>query len=124
MKSTAWWIGCGRTSGRGWASECDVAFANRPISCHIATESGAIRGFACYDSTGRGLFGPIGVALEARGRGIGRGLLLSCLHAMSAAGYAYAVVAGVEAAEFYQRTVGATEIPGSTPGIYRDRLAT
>ncbi len=110
--------------GRGWASECDVAFANRPISCHVATENGAIRGFACYDSTGRGLFGPVGVALEARGRGIGRGLLLSCLHAMSAAGYAYAVVAGVEAAEFYQRTVGATEIPGSTPGIYRDRLAT
>ena len=70
------------------------------------------QGFACYDSTGRGLFGPIGVAREARGRGIGRGLLLSCLHAMSAAGYAYAVVAGVEAAEFYQRTVGATEIPG------------
>lgn len=108
--------------GAGWASECDVAFANRLISCHIATQGGRILGFACYDSTCRGMFGPIGVADGARGRGIGRGLLLSSLHAMAAAGYAYAVVGGAGSTEFYQRVVDATEIPGSDPGIYVDRL--
>jgi len=108
--------------GAGWASECDVAFANRPISCHIATQGGRILGFACYDSTRRGMFGPIGVAEGARGRGIGRGLLLATLHGMAAVGYAYAVVGGAGSADFYQRVVGATEIPGSDPGIYVDRL--
>jgi GNAT superfamily N-acetyltransferase len=108
--------------GPGWASECDVAFANWPISCCIATQAGAIVGFACYDSTCRGFFGPIGVADAVRGRGVGRALLLSCLRAMAAAGYAYAIVGGVDSPEFYARTVGAIEIPGSTPGVYRDRL--
>jgi hypothetical protein len=108
--------------GSAWASECDVAFANRPISCHIATHGGEIAGFACYDSTCRGFFGPIGVREDVRGNGIGRTLVLSCLRAMAAAGYAYAIVGGVESPEFYTKTVGAIEIPGSAPGIYRDRL--
>jgi GNAT superfamily N-acetyltransferase len=108
--------------GEGWASECDVAFANRPIACHIAIEQGEMLGFACYDATCRGFFGPLGVADAARRRGIGRALLLSTLHAMSAAGYAYAIVGGAGDVDFYAQTVGAIEIPGSIPGIYRDRL--
>ena len=101
----------------GWASECDVAFANRPISCHIATESGIILGFACYDSTSRGMFGPIGVVESARGQGIGRSLLLSSLYSMVTAGYAYAVIGGAGSVEFYQRVVNVIEIPDSSPGI-------
>ncbi len=109
--------------GNGWSSECDVAFGNRPISCHIATQDGAILGFACYDSAARGMFGPLGVREEARGQGIGRGLLLSCLHAMKAMGYAYAIIGGAGAVEFYRRVVDVIEIPDSTPGIYVDRLS-
>jgi GNAT superfamily N-acetyltransferase len=108
--------------GPGWAGECDVAFANQPISCYIATEQGLIRGFACYDSTCKDFFGPMGVLEANRGSGIGAALLLSCLHAMSAQGYAYAIVGGVGPGEFYARTVGAVPIAGSTPGIYRDGL--
>jgi GNAT superfamily N-acetyltransferase len=108
--------------GEAWASECEVAFANQPISCQVATQQGEILGFACYDATARGLFGPIGVAENMRRRGIGRALLLHTLRAMSAMGYAYAIVGGAGDADFYARTVGATEIPGSTPGLYRDRL--
>ncbi len=106
----------------GWASECDVAFSNQPISCHIATENGAILGFACYDSTSRGMFGPVGVAESARGQGIGRDLLISSLYSMRAVGYAYAVIGGASSVEFYQRVVNAIEIPDSIPGIYIDRL--
>src|SRR5437879_614869 len=82
------------TFGEGWAGECDVSFANRPISCFIASRRGALAGFACYDSTCRDYFGPVGVAEEARGRGIGNALLLACLHAMRTLGYAYAIVGG------------------------------
>lgn len=108
--------------GEGWASEADVAFGNRPISCFVATVDGNLQGFACYDATCRGFFGPLGVAEGARKRGIGRALLLAALRAMACAGYAYAVVGGVDAPGFYVEAVGAVEIPGSTPGIYRDRL--
>ena len=108
--------------GVRWASECDVAFSNRPISCHIATEHGSILGFSCHDSTSRGMAGPLGVLESARGRGIGRGLLLCSLHAMVAMGYAYAVIGGAGSVEFYRRVVSVIEIPDSSPGIYMDRL--
>jgi GNAT superfamily N-acetyltransferase len=111
-----------RHFGDPWAGECDAAFGNRPVSCFIATENGAIAGFACYDSTCRDFFGPAGVADHARGRGIGGALLLSCLHAMAAIGYAYAIIGGAGSVEFYRRAVAAIEIEGSSPGIYRDRL--
>ncbi len=104
----------------GWASECDIAFSSRPISCFIATENDKVVGFACFDCTCRNFFGPMGVIEYARDRGIGRALLLACLHAMAASGYAYAIIGGVDATEFYEKTVGAIPIPGSSPGIYRD----
>jgi GNAT superfamily N-acetyltransferase len=109
--------------GDAWASECDVAFGNRPIACFIATVEGSIAGFACYDSTCRGFFGPVGVAADRRGRGIGKALLLACLDTMRTLGYGYAIVGGAGDVEFYRRAVGATPIEGSSPGIYRDRLA-
>ncbi|RJR20272.1 MAG: N-acetyltransferase [Nitrospiraceae bacterium] len=110
------------TFGDGWAGECDVSFSSRPISCFIATENKRIIGFACYETTAKDFFGPIGVSEHFRDRGIGKALLLSCLHAMSHIGYAYAVIGGVESAGFYKKVAGAIEIPGSSPGIYRDRL--
>ena len=106
----------------GWASECDIAFSSRPISCFIATENGSVVSFACFDCTCRNFFGPMGVIEYARGRGIGKALLLACLHAMAASGFAYAIVGGVDVTDFYEKTVGAIPIPGSSPGIYRDRL--
>ncbi len=108
--------------GPAWASECDVAFANRPISCYIATQSRGDRGLRMLRQHLPRLLRPDRRSEAMRGHGIGRALLLSCLRAMAAAGYAYAIVGGVRLSEFYARTVGAIEIPGSTPGIYRDRL--
>lgn len=105
-----------------WASECDVAFSSHPVSCYLATREGEIIGFGCYDSTCKNFFGPTGVVEDARGRGIGTAILLTCLGAMHAAGYAYAIIGGVGPKEFYAKAVGATVIPGSTPGIYRDFL--
>src|SRR5438270_2361432 len=65
-----------------WASECEIAMAHSPVGCFIATQNQRLLGFACYDATLKGFFGPTAVAAEARGRGIGRALLLAALHAM------------------------------------------
>lgn len=112
-----------RTFGAGWASECDVAFSNRPVSCLVATGGGEIVGFCSYESACKNFFGPMGVAESHRGQGIGKALTLSCLEAMADMGYAYAIIGGVGPADFYTKVAGAVEIEGSSPGIYRDRLA-
>jgi hypothetical protein len=108
--------------GDGWGAECEVAFATRPPSCFVAIEGDVLIGFACHDCTRRNFFGPTGVAGNARRRGVGTTLLLSCLHAMAERGYAYAIIGGLGPSAFYAKTVGAMPIEGSTPGIYDFRL--
>lgn len=114
------WVACHFSAG--WASEAEVALANRPVSLFVAIDAGALLGFCCYDATALGFVGPIGVAEEARGSGVGAALLLACLHDMRTMGYGYAIAGAVGAPEFFRRVAGATEIEGSTPGIYRGML--
>jgi GNAT superfamily N-acetyltransferase len=102
----------------GWADECAAAFARQPIACFVAVEGAAVCGVACYDAACRNFFGPELVAPDRRGRGIGRALLLSALHAMRADGYAYAIIGWADSVDFYRRAVGAVVIDGSSPGIY------
>lgn len=108
----------------GWASEARAALANRPVSLFIAVpdQPAALLGFCCYDTTARGFVGPIGVLPEARRTGVGAALLRGCLADMRTLGYAYAIAGHVGAPEFFRRAAGATEIEGSTPGIYRGML--
>ncbi len=105
-----------------WVSEIEVALTRQPVSCFIATRDKAILGFACYETTMRGFFGPTGVEEAARGMGIGKALLHKSLEAMRDIGYAYAVIGGVGPREFYEKACGATVIEGSDPGIYGDIL--
>jgi hypothetical protein len=105
-----------------WASEIDMALANRPISCFIAIQNQAMIGFACYDATALGFFGPTGVAEACRGKGTGKALLLACMLDMKLKGYGYAVIGAVGPAAFYEKVVGAIEIPNSTPSIWRNWL--
>lgn len=110
--------------GSPWAGECEVALSRVPVSCHIATRDGELLGFACFDATARGMFGPTGTDEKARGLGVGAALLVASLAAMREAGYAYAVIGGVgeHVRGFYQKVVAAVEIADSEPGIYRDRI--
>ncbi len=105
-----------------WAGETDAAFANRPRSCFVAIKQALIVGFACYDATALGFFGPIGVDRRHRRKGTGTALLMACLLDMKLKGYGYAIVGAVKDTDFYINTVGAQEIAGSTPGIYRTRV--
>lgn len=111
------------TFGAAWASEARVALANRPPTLLMALrDDGALAGFACYDATARGMFGPIGVLASERRRKVGAALLLHALLDMRAAGYAYAAVGHVGEPVFFAQVAGATEIAGSSPGLYRDML--
>ncbi|HEY8172735.1 MAG TPA: GNAT family N-acetyltransferase [Dehalococcoidia bacterium] len=107
--------------GENWASEADLSFSTgHPISAFVAMKDGHIVGFAAFESTRRGFFGPTGVREDLRGNGAGAVLLLRCLEAMQQIGYAYAVIGGVGPARFYELVCGATVIDGSDPGVYGD----
>lgn len=108
--------------GQGWADECACSFARQPVSCFIALDRGRLCGFGCYEATAPNYFGPTGVQESDRKRGIGKALLLACLHALRAMGYGYAIIGGAGPVDFYAKAVGATVIEGSSPGIYRDGI--
>ncbi len=108
----------------GWADEISAGFARQPISVFVATIDRQLAGFAAYECTRRGFFGPTGVVPMAQGKGIGKALLLASLEAMREMGYVYAIIGAAGPVRFYQKTVGAIIIPDSEPGIYTDLLKT
>lgn len=100
----------------GWVLETEYALSQSPISCFIATEGTQLVGFACYDTSAKGFFGPIGVSEEMRGKRIGQALLLRTLEAMRETGYGYAIIGWVDDAQvFYEKCVRAVYIPGGEP---------
>ena len=102
-----------------WAAEAGLAFCGHPITAFVATVEGRIAGFAVYECSRRGFFGPTGVREDLRGRGLGAALLFRCLEAMRDLGYAYAVIGGVGPQAYYEKVCGAFVILGSEMGIYR-----
>jgi len=101
---------------KNWVYEVEHALMDEMSKCFIATENGKILGFACYDSSAKGFFGPIGVLPERRGEHIGQKLLVRTLNAMWEYGYGYAIIGWVSEAEhFYRKTVGAEYIKGGNP---------
>lgn len=106
-----------------WSSECDVAFANQPISCFIAVRGENLIGFACYDVIAKSFFGPLGVIEKEQKKGIGKALLIRSLLSMRELGYGYAIIGSVGKQDaFYRKTVQAELIANSSPGIYVDLL--
>lgn len=97
-----------------WVRECEEAFSNEEITCYLARRDGQIIGFACYDATAKGYFGPVGLLPEGKKKGVGRKLLYTVLQRMQEAGYGYAVIGWAkEAAGFYEKALRVWEIPDS-----------
>ena len=107
---------------QSWADEISIGFARQPISVFIATIDRELVGFAAYECTRRGYFGPTGVVPAAQSKGVGKALLLSSLWALREMGYVYAIIGAAGPVRFYQKAVGAIIIPDSEPGIYTDSL--
>ena len=101
---------------KNWVYEVEHALMEEVSKCFIATEKGKLVGFACFDSSAKGFFGPIGVRPDHRGENIGQALLVRTLNAMREYGYGYAIIGWVSEAEnFYRKTVGAEYIKGGNP---------
>jgi predicted N-acetyltransferase YhbS len=105
-----------------WADEISVAYATKPVSLFIAVAETEVIGFAAYECTRRGFFGPTGVVNNMQGRGIGRALLLASLWGLREMGYVYGIIGHAGPVEFYEQAVGAIVIPDSDPGIYTNLL--
>lgn len=105
-----------------WASEASVAITRQPSACLIAIDNGNLVGFACYDTTARGFFGPTGVHPDSRGKGVGIALFSASLQAMKSMGYAYAIIGDAGPVDFYVNAVGAMTIPADDKGIYQGML--
>ncbi len=105
-----------------WASEAMLSLTQQPPTMFVAVKDGELYGFACYDASARGFFGPTAVDEKARGQGIGEALLIATLRAMREAGYGYGVIGDPGPVEFYTKRLDALEIPKSNPGIYAGML--
>ena len=92
-----------------WAAEVGIALNNQPPTLHIALRDGRAVGFAAWDANNRGTgwFGPMGVAPDEQGAGLGCVLLQRCLDDMRGQGHDAAVIACVYNAPFYERCAGA-----------------
>ena len=98
-----------------WRSEADVAFSVHPTTIMLAHRRDTLLGFACYDATYKGFFGPTGVDETEQGQGIGTALLLQCLHEMRHVGYMYAIIGWAGPTAWYEKAVGAVAIPDTEP---------
>ncbi|MDD6098350.1 MAG: GNAT family N-acetyltransferase [Oscillospiraceae bacterium] len=106
----------GKYFRKNWVYEVEHSLMEEVSKCFVATEDGKIIGFACYDSSAKGFFGPIGVEPTRRGENIGQALLVRTLSSMKEYGYGYAIIGWVSEAEmFYRKTVGAEFIKGGSP---------
>lgn len=107
-----------------WVDECRAAFSTQPSSCYIAVKGTKVIGFCCYDATYKDFLGPLGVAESERRQGIGQALLGKCMLSMKEAGYGYAIIGWADegAKHMYESCFGASEIPGSFPGIYQNMI--
>lgn len=112
-----------RHFAQSWADEVGSVFGRQPIPCFLALEEGRIVGFAAYDATRKAFFGPTGVDIAVRGRGIGKALLIEAVWGLHDLGYAYGIIGAAGPVAFYEKAVGAQSIEGSWPGIYADLLA-
>ena len=93
----------------GWRSEVVGAFANDPVSLHVAFRGEECIAFSGYQGNNRGLgwFGPMGTLPELRGKGVGGLLLRLCLLDLAAQGWRQAIIPWVGPTRFYARYAGA-----------------
>jgi GNAT superfamily N-acetyltransferase len=97
-----------------WSQTIRGAFLslNEP-SIYIALDKEDIVGFAAFDvyKNKKCYFGPMGVSLSHRRKGIGYSLLHHCLKDMKEIGYEYAIIGEAGPIEFYEKACNAVVIP-------------
>lgn len=87
--------------GESWHQEGLSALDTSPATGFVALRGGEIAGFAVYDVSRPGWFGPIGVDATLRGQGVGTILLYRCLQDWQAAGRRSAEICWIGPMHFY-----------------------
>jgi GNAT superfamily N-acetyltransferase len=90
-----------------WVREAGIAQSRALPTVFVALRGERIVGFAGHGVYRVDWFGPIGVADDERGSGVGEALLRRCLDEQAAAGLSTAQIPWIGPAAFYARTVGA-----------------
>jgi len=99
-----------------WVYEAEYSAMQEVTKVFIAEKDKKIVGFACFDASGKGFFGPTGVREDLRGKNIGAALLIRTLQSMREYGYGYGIIGWVdEAIGFYEKCVNARLIEGGEP---------
>ena len=95
--------------GAIWSFECARALRNDPPTLFVIEHAGRIVAFSAHEANNRGLgtFGPVGVAMDHRGRGLGRMLLQASLADLRRLGYERAIIPWTGAIDFYEKSCGA-----------------
>lgn len=97
-----------------WSQTIKEAFRAHEPNVYIAiNRQEEILGFAAYDvyKSKKGYFGPMGVSVSSRTKGIGYSLLHHCLQDMKKIGYGYAIIGGAGPIEYYEKACDAVVIP-------------
>ncbi len=108
--------------GAGWAGEVACGLGQHPSKVLIVRRDTELLGFACFDVTFPGFFGPTGVSEKARGLGLGKALLVEAMHRLAGLGYVYAFIGDAGPVEFYRKAVGAEPVPAGLKGGYTPPL--
>lgn len=108
--------------GTLWSSEVANGLAGHPARVLIVRRDNQLLGFACFDVTFPGFFGPTGVSEAARGLGLGKALLVEALHRLKQRGYVYCFIGDAGPVEFYRNAVGAVPVPDGLAGGYTEPL--
>jgi mycothiol synthase len=93
----------GASWGTGWQYQGLQALRSgrEPLPGHLALAGDAVVGFAVYDVTRPGWFGPIGTAAARRGKSVGTALLHACLFDWQRQGRHRGEIAGIGPLYFY-----------------------
>lgn len=96
-----------------WSQTISEGFSVCAPYIYIALNNEEIVGFAAFDVYQRKkcYFGPMGVSVSNRVKGIGYSLLHHCLKDMKDIGYEYAIFGGAGPIEFYEKACNAVVIP-------------
>jgi N-acetylglutamate synthase-like GNAT family acetyltransferase len=91
----------------------EAFFLNEPTISIAFDKKENITGFAGFDiyRNKKGYFGPMGVSVSNRTKGLGYALLHHCLKDMKEIGYEYAVIGEAGPIEFYEKACQAVVIP-------------
>ena len=91
-----------------WSAEFRRAAESGTVAIARDGDDGAVLGAAAHSVSRFGVVGPVAVAPDAHGRGIGSALMAAVLADLSVAGLRTAEIAWTSTVRFYAKACGAT----------------